>query len=301
MSLPEFVAPMLATLVEEPFDSERHLFEIKWDGIRALTFVERGGYRALSRNRHDLAPAFPELESLTRLPGGTLLDGELVVLENGQPSFGRSIERLHAKGKLRVEALARSLPAQYVVFDLLYADGKPLLACPLLERRARLQELLGTVAAPALVFSDGVVGPGCAFFEQVRARALEGLVAKELDGAYLPGKRTRSWVKVKTTRTAPCAILGYACDERGDLTSLIVAIEEDGHLVSAGRVGSGLTDALRAHLLELCRARPRAMPFIECPEKGVWVEPGLYCRVSFLERTRRGLRAPVFVELLEGA
>lgn len=299
MALPEFIAPMLATLVEEPFDSERHLFEIKWDGIRALSFVAGGAVRVRSRNRQDLGPAHPELEGLARLPEGTLLDGELVVLVDDRPSFSAALERMQAKGKLRVQALARRMPARYVVFDLLYLGGEPLLARPLSERRERLRALLEEAGDPSLVFSDGVVGPGRDFFEEVRARGLEGLVAKELDGAYLPGKRTRSWIKVKTTRTVPCAILGYVPDARGDLTSLIVALEEGGRLVSVGRVGSGLTDALRARLLELCRARPRPAPFVACREKGAWVEPGLYCLVSFLERTANGLRAPVFVELLE--
>lgn len=299
MALPEFVAPMLATLVEEPFDSQAHLFEIKWDGIRALSFVENGAFRALSRNRLDLTPAYPELEALARLPSGTLLDGELVAFEGDKPSFSRSLERMQARGKLRVQALARSLPAQYVVFDLLYAGGKSLRERPLSERRERLHELLSAAGDARLSFSEGVVGSGRAFFAEVRARALEGMVAKEIAGAYLSGKRTRSWIKVKTTRTVPCAILGFVSDERGDLTSLIVAIEEEGRLVSAGRVGSGLTDALRARLLELCTARRRATPFVPCDGLGTWIEPGLYCSVSYLERTENGLRAPVFVELLE--
>jgi len=289
---------MLATLIEEPFDSDAHLFEIKWDGIRALSFLEAGGLRAVTRNRNDLVASYPELEALAALPSGTVLDGELVVLEKGQPSFRRSLERVQARGALRVQALARSLPAQYVVFDLLYAGGRSLLGRPLEERRARLAELLGGLSDPRVAFSDGVVGPGRAFFEEVRARNLEGMIAKELGGAYLPGKRTRSWIKVKTTRTVPCLILGYVPDERGDLTSLVVALEEEGRLVSVGRVGSGLTDALRAELQALCRARPRAQPFVPSGEEAQWVEPGLYCTVSFLERTTNGLRAPVFVELV---
>src|SRR5688572_5340393 len=189
MPVPDFVAPMLATLVDEPFDSDRHLFEVKWDGIRALSIVADGAVRALTRNKQVLTPSFPELDPLARLPAGTLLDGELVVLADERPVFARALERMQAKGRLRVEALARTLPAQYVVFDLLYDAGRSLLARPLQERRARLAELLSGLDEPRLVFSDGAVGPGRALFEQVRARGLEGLVAKELDGAYLPGKR----------------------------------------------------------------------------------------------------------------
>jgi bifunctional non-homologous end joining protein LigD len=299
MSLPQFVAPMLATLEEQPFDSEAHLFEIKWDGIRALSFVETGGARVLSRNEQDLAPSYPELDALARLPEGTLLDGELVVMDGDRPSFSRALERMQAKKRLRVDALARTRPARYVVFDLLYLRGRSLLAQPLSERRDRLRELLEAAGDERLSFSDGVVGPGCAFFEQVRARQLEGIVAKELDGTYRPGKRTRSWIKVKTTREVPCAIVGFTTDESGDLNSLVIAMEEDGRLVGVGRVGSGLTGALRTRLAELCAARRRATPFVPSEGPATWVEPGLFCTVSYLERTENGLRAPVFVELLE--
>lgn len=301
MPLPDFVAPMLATLVEQPFDSEQHLFEVKWDGIRALTFVENGTFRALTRNRQDLAPAFPELELLRALPDGTVLDGELVAFEGERPSFTRVLERMHVRTRARAELAARATPAVYVVFDLLYAAGRACLKQPLRERRARLEELVGARADARLVFSEGVVGTGRALFDELRARDLEGCVAKELDSPYLTGKRTRSWLKIKTTRTIPCMVLGWVADARGDLTSLIVAAEEEGRLVCVGRVGSGLSDALRSELRTRCQARPRATPFVETQEAGSWVEPGLYCTVSFLERTRNGLRAPVFVALLPEA
>jgi DNA ligase D-like protein (predicted ligase) len=300
MALPAFVPPMLATLVEEPFDSECHLFEIKWDGIRALSFVENRSHRALTRNRLELTASFPELAKLSELSSGCVLDGELVVLEDGRPSFSRALERMQAKGERRVAHLQRALPAQYVVFDLLYWEGRALLDAPLRTRRERLGEALARLGDPRIVFSDGIVGPGRAFFDEVRARALEGLVAKELDSPYAPGKRTRTWLKVKTTQTVPCAILGYVLDERGDLSSLVVALEDEGRLVSVGRVGSGLTDDLRERILALCRARPRATPFVDSEEDAEWVEPGLYCSVTYLERTSNGgLRAPVFVELLK--
>lgn len=300
MPLPPFLAPMLATLVDAPFDSERHLFEIKWDGIRALAFVEDGAVRLLSRNRQDLTVAYPELAGLARLPSGTILDGELVVLEaDGRPSFSRSLERVHAKNPRRAAALARAAPVQYVLFDLPHLAGASLCKRVLPERRERLGELVAEAADPRLVFSDGLVGPGLAFFDQVRERGLEGLVAKELDSLYFPGKRTRAWLKVKTTRSVPCAIVGWTADERGDLASLIVALEEGGKLVCVGRVGSGLTDALRSRLREVCTERARPEPFVATEEDGAWVEPGLFCTVSYLERTRNGLRAPVFVELLE--
>ena len=301
MALPEFVRPMLATLVDEPFDSPEHLFEIKWDGIRALCFLEGGGYRLLSRNRLDLAPAYPELDFLRALEPGSVLDGELVVLEQGRSSFSRSLERVQAKNRLRIAALARSSPAVFVAFDLLYRHGAKLYDEPLRGRRAALREVVNSAGNSRLAFSEGVEGTGQAFFDEVRARGLEGMLAKELTSSYLPGKRTRAWIKVKTTRTMPCLILGWLADERGELRSLIIGAEEHGRLVCVGRVGSGLTDELRARLRELCRARARSAPLVASAEEAHWIEPGLYCTVTYLERTENGLRAPVFEELLEEA
>jgi DNA ligase D-like protein (predicted ligase) len=299
MALPEFVRPMLATLESEPFDSPVHLFEIKWDGIRALSFVEDGRHRLLSRNRQDLLPRYPELAGLAALPGGTLLDGELVVFDQGRPSFSASLERVQARNPLRVQALARERPAVYAVFDLLYRDGRSIMERPLVERRAALRELLESARDPRLSFSDGVEGQGLAFFGEVRERGLEGMLAKERESTYQPGQRTRAWIKVKTTRSMPCLILGWLADERGELRSLVLGAEEAGQLVCVGRVGSGLSDAQRSRLRELCQARARATPLVASGEDAHWVEPGLYCKVTYLERTANGLRAPVFEELLE--
>jgi bifunctional non-homologous end joining protein LigD len=300
VALPGFVAPMLATLVDEPFDSDEHLFEVKWDGIRALAFVEGSDYRLLSRNRLDLFRRYPELAGLANLPDGTLLDGELVVLEDGRPSFPRGLERVQATRPIKVEALARQWPAQYVVFDLLHDGGESVMKRPLVERRRRLEALLAEAGDPRLVFSEGLIGPGKAFFETIRERQIEGIVAKELDSAYLPGKRTRSWLKVKTTSTMPCVILGYVCDDGGALTSLVIAAEEDGKLVCVGRVGSGLSDRDRRSFQEEFDAAARPTPIVPVPDEigaaARWIEPGAFCTVSYLERTKGGLRAPVFVE-----
>jgi len=300
MSLPDFVPPMLARLGRKAFDSDQHLFEVKWDGIRALTFTEGGSYRALTRNRHDLVPRYPELAVLGKLPAGLVLDGELVVLDEGKPHFQRVLQREQARNPLKIEALARSLPATYVVFDLLYKGGEPLLDLPLHERREALAAVVEAAADPHLVLSEGIVGAGLALFEQVSALGLEGMVAKELSSRYLPGKRTDAWTKIKTFREAVCAILGYLA-EGEEVRSLIVALEEGGELVCVGRVGSGLSASLGRRLHERFLPLHREEPLIPCGEHiGQWVEPGLFCRVRFLERTENGLRAPVFLELLEG-
>ena len=126
------------------------------------------------------------------------------------------------------------------------------------------------------------------------------MVAKDLDSRYAPGRRSEAWTKIKRERSAFCMILGFLPEGSEDLKSLIIGTEEDGRLVCVGRVGSGLTAPMRRHLRELCEARRRPNALVDCGMEGSWVEPGLFCTVKYLERTENGLRAPVFVELVEG-
>jgi len=296
--LPDFVAPMLAKVARQPFDSDRHSFEIKWDGTRALAFVEGGGYRLRNRRARDIVQTYPELELLAGLPPGLVLDGEICVLRDGTPDFAGMLEREQGRTAQRCRELARESPATYVVFDLLYHRGDDVMRRPLVERRALAEEVVRGCGDPRLVFSEGIVGAGIAFFEQLRQRQLEGMVAKRLDSRYRPGERTSAWQKIKAAHRLQCAILGYLADG-DDLRSLIIAAPDpDGHLQCVGRVGSGLTQAKAAELLALLRARPRAGPLIDCGMDGAWVEPGLFCEVSYFERSATGLRAPVFESLI---
>src|SRR6266446_9859852 len=192
--LPRFVPPMLAQ-PGVPFDSAEHLFEIKWDGTRVLAFVEKGGCRLVNRHQADVTDRYPELEFLNDLPAGTILDGEVVVLRQGKPDFRLLLSRNQARASLKIQSLARMFPATYIVFDLLYHRFESLLALSLWARRQRLEMLIRTCANPTLVFSEGIVGSGRAFFEAVCREGLEGVVAKRLDGRYRPGRR--AWIKIK--------------------------------------------------------------------------------------------------------
>lgn len=281
-----------------PFDSKEHLFEIKWDGFRALAFTEGTGYRLLSRRKTDLAPRYPELAFLAEVERGVILDGEIIVFRDGQPDFEALLRREQARSARTARALADSLPVAYVAFDLLYRGFEPVLEQPLVERRAALREIVEARASPRFVFSDGITGAGTAFFEKVTDQGLEGIVAKKLQSPYQPGRRTGAWTKIKRSERAHCAIIGYR-EEGGDLKSLIVATDLDGELRSVGKVGSGLEAGVRKKLLPLLRARVRPDPLVPCRESGTWVEPGLYCTVTYVERTKGGnLRAPVFDELI---
>ena len=298
--LPQHVEPMLAR-IGKPFDSPAHLFEIKWDGVRALTYVEQGAHRMHGRRRRDLAGRYPELAFLAQLPDGTVLDGELVVLRaDGTPDFRAMIGRENATGE-RVAAGARQRPVVYVVFDLLYEDGTSLLAAPLHQRRDRLARLVAAANEPRLLLSEGVVGAGKALFEAVQLRGLEGIVGKRLDSPYLAGERTDAWQKMKLVQQIHCLVLGYEPDGERDFKSLIVATDVDGELRCVGKVGSGIGDAEREVLRRVLLATRIDAPLIDAGMKGCWVAPGLYCTVNFLEWTASGsLRAPVFVGLVAG-
>lgn len=297
-ALPQQVEPMLAR-IGTPFDSPAHMFEIKWDGVRAMTYVERGGYRMHGRRRRDLASRYPELQFLATLPSGTLLDGELVVLQaDGKPDFRAMLGRENASAD-RAAAGARSHPVVYVVFDLLFARGESLLGLPLHQRRAALQPLVAACGQPRLLLSEGVVGRGLSLFAASKEQGLEGIVGKRLDSPYRPGERTDAWQKIKAVHQLHCLILGYEPDGPRDFKSLIVATDVDGQLRCVGKVGSGLDEAERSELRRLLFARKAPRPLVDAGMTGEWVTPGLYCTVHFLEWTASGsLRAPVFVALV---
>jgi ATP-dependent DNA ligase len=293
---------MLA-MTGRPCDSPAHLFEVKWDGVRALAFVDGGesGYRLHSRHRQDLRPRYPELAGLAALPPGTVLDGELVVLRpDGRPDFPAALGRENARSEARIHKGVRSQPITLVVFDLLYERFEPLLDRPLQQRRDRLAALLGAHPVSRLQLSEGVVGQGLDLFAAIEQQQLEGMMMKRLDSRYRPGLRSDAWHKCKRSQRLLCAILGFEPDGERDFKSLILASDIGGELRCVGKVGTGLTAAMHARLRQLLLARVCARPLIDAGMSGRWIEPGLYCSVSFLEWTASGsLRGPVFLELIE--
>jgi DNA ligase D-like protein (predicted ligase) len=299
--LPAFIEPMLA-VAGQPFDSADHSFEIKWDGTRALALIDGGRaapYRLPNRRRNEMVQRYPELEVLRRLPAGTALDGEIVVLKGGKPDFAALQRREQVRSEFKIKQLARLMPATLVAFDLLYRQSESVMHLPCQERRQMLAEILGKAASPQLVFSDGIVGDGIRYFNEACRLGLEGVVAKRLDSTYRPGKRSSAWVKIKRQEMAACAIIGFVPEGADDFAALILAAEVDGQLRYVGKVGSGFDQRLRQRLSRALWSRQRASPIVPTAKvQGIWVEPGLYCTVQFMERTSGGqMRAPVFGEL----
>jgi DNA ligase D-like protein (predicted ligase) len=297
--LPETLTPMLAS-PGAAFDSDKHFFEIKWDGIRTLAYIDEGGYRLINRKGADMTVRYPEFAFLAELPAGTILDGEMVVLENGKPDFGLLMTREQARTAVRIRNAARARPATYIVFDLLYLDFRSIMDEPFRTRRQRLTEFMRERGRANFVLSDGVIGPGTAFFREVTGAGLEGIVAKRLDSRYLPGQRQDAWIKVKRGRMLCCAIIGFVPSGKDDFRNLLVAIEEEGRLRYVGKVGTGFDMAMRKKLNQLLWSRLRSRPITPCEIKGKWIEPGLYCQVSCLEITRSGhMRSAAFEALVE--
>ncbi len=299
--MPAIESPMLATSIEAPFDDPKWLFEVKWDGYRALARIDPDGSVALvSRNGQDFTPKFPELANLADAfsERPLLVDGEIVVLDaEGKPSFGALQERLDRFGRERPQ----DRPVTFVAFDLLYGNGRDLRNEPLEKRKAALEALV-TGRGPVIV-SKHVIGDGKALFEVARERGLEGIVGKRRDSKYVD-RRSRDWVKIKTLLRQETVVGGWT-EGRGSrkhFGALLVGVHEDGALRYAGSVGTGFDAkklaAISAKLAPLERKTP---PFSERPPtetKAHWVTPALVAEVSFTEWTRDGLmRHPVFVAL----
>ncbi len=200
LTLPRSIAPMLAR-PGKPFDSGEHLFEVKWDGMRALAYVDGRGCRIVSRHGNDITDRFPELGSLANLPPGTVLDGELVVLRDGKPDFALLQTRAPLCCQHKIRTLARTTPATYVVFDQLFDRYRSLMDEPLSTRREIMLKTVGHASHQQLIASDGVVGPGRSFYEHVVREELD-VVAKRLASRYLSGRRTGAWIKIKPRHIA---------------------------------------------------------------------------------------------------
>jgi bifunctional non-homologous end joining protein LigD len=250
--------PMLAQAAE-PFDHADYEFEIKWDGVRALGAVETRGWRLWGRKGVDYTPRYPELGVLTGLPAGTVVDGELVVLRQGRADFPALLRR-HQRSR-PIPVVNHELTVSYVLFDLLVERGRALLREPLQQRQARLRDLLAGVTAPALLYSDGVVGRGRAFFAQAVAQGHEGIVAKHRASRYLPGKRAPAWRKIKPAGVLPCVLVGHTANRQG-VQSVLLATLRHGVLSYVGQLSHGFSDQARMALVPRLAALHRAQPVV---------------------------------------
>jgi bifunctional non-homologous end joining protein LigD len=295
---------MLATIVEKPFDDDDWLFEIKWDGVRAIaTVAARGDVQVRSRTGKDLLVQFPELEDLSRavtmLPA--ILDGEIVALDRyGRSSFQRLQPRLNRRES--DPALARAIPVTYCVFDLLYAGKRDLRRLPLDERKALLERIV-RASGKQIMLSKHVVGKGKHLFSFARRHGLEGIMAKRRDSPYVE-RRSSMWLKIKAHRQQEVVIAGWT-EPRGSrelFGALLLGVYDHGTLRYVGHVGTGFDRALLELVMnKLAALATSKCPFAVKPKSNApchWVRPQLVAEVKFAEWTDEGLmRQPVFLGL----
>ena len=301
---------MLAESIDQPFDGADWLFEIKWDGYRAVTFLENGKVRLVSRNQTDLTPRYPELRDLPQFiqAKSAILDGEVVVLDaEGRASFSLMQQRTGFRpGGRKAKAVARAdVPVLYYAFDLLYLDGYDWRRVPLEERKKKLASIL--TIGDSLRFSDHYEEQGKALFEIARSKGLEGILAKRRQSLY-EERRTREWLKIKITRRVECVIGGYTEPEgtRAHFGSIVLGLyDRQNRLIHVGQAGSGFDQKTIEEVWKLLKKREtNKNPFfgeVEALRRVSWVKPELVAEIEFAEwtsGTNEGgspkLRAPVF-------
>jgi bifunctional non-homologous end joining protein LigD len=302
-ALPALVRPMLATPGGLPRRDDGWAFEFKWDGVRAIAYVDGGRIRLLSRNDRDITPSYPELRHVGEALGSrdAVLDGEIVAFDSaGRPSFASLQSRMHVLDENKARRLAQQTPVAYVVFDLLFLDGRPFVDLGYRERRAALEDL--ALGGPHLAVPPRFEGSGADVLSASRAQGLEGVVAKRLDSPYRPGRRSPEWIKVKHVNTQEVVVVGWAPGKgrrEGTIGALLMAVNEEDGLHFVGRVGTGFTEAVLADLAERLLPLERATPPVAGALSGPqvrdarWVEPRLVGEVSYSQWTTDGrLRHP---------
>jgi bifunctional non-homologous end joining protein LigD len=304
--MPDKIVGMMARTAKLPRDDERWAFEIKWDGVRAVSHSEPGRLRLHSRNLLDITPRYPELSRLNRALSHhrAVLDGEVVALDaEGRPNFGALQRRMHVTSESAVRRLAKETPVTYIIFDLLWLDGHSLMELSYVERRARLAELeLGD--GERWRVPDYVTGHGAELLKATEKQGLEGVIAKRLDSPYEPGRRSPSWLKIKNVERQEVVIGGWVPGDgkrRDRIGALLIGVYDDtGQLRHVGRVGTGFTEAELDRLADLLRPlevtdSPFAPGGPKIPRTAVFAEPKLVADVEFREWTEGGqLRAPSY-------
>lgn len=305
--MPTTIEPMRATTGDLPHDDDRWAYEIKWDGMRAICFIEEGELRLQSTNKLDATVRFPEIAGLARQLDGhrVILDGEIVTFSpEGRPDFGLLQPRMHVSSAAAAAERATTQPVMYVVFDLLWLDGHDVRSVPYVDRSRLLADLVAP--GPAWKATETHHGGGADLLAAMDSQGMEGLIAKRLDSRYETGRRSNQWRKLKVRRRQELVVGGWLSGEgsrAATVGALLVGYHDDqGALRYAGRVGTGFTESELRALDGLLADHTRAdCPFDPPPPRAVerhghWVDPRLVVEVEFGEWTADGvLRHPSYL------
>lgn len=303
--LHDTIEPMLSDIAEKPPVGDAYVYEVKWDGIRALISLEDGQIKIKTRNQNDVTKQFPELLAADKAFRATcgLFDAEIVCLDNeGKPQFKKVIHRLMSNGDNNIQKLAKSSPVYCYIFDCLYLDGRSLINEPLLKRREWLKDAVRTDGAYRI---SEIVEDGDSLFEAAKELSLEGIMAKVKDGKYLPGKRSDLWQKIKVRNTRECVIIGYneGKGNRGlTFGGLHIAERDGGKLIYRGKVGTGFDDAtiqeISKQIKSLTETKKPISEKVLDEKTSKWIEPQLIVEISYsMLTTDKMFREPVFVRM----
>jgi bifunctional non-homologous end joining protein LigD len=305
---PENIEPMLATLVDEPFHEPGWLYEIKWDGYRAISYIANGNIEIRSRNNKSFNQKFyPVHDALKKWKINAVVDGEIIVMNDKGAADFSDLQgwRSEADGHLG-----------YYIFDILWLEGKDLTQLPLKKRREILRSVV-PAEHPTLKMSESFDAEGKEFFRLASKFGLEGIIAKKEDSVYNPGIRSREWLKIKTEKRQEAVIAGYTRNEGSPkkFSALLLGLYENGEFVFIGPVGTGFSTSLQEELLqkmkllETTRCPFKIVPdynkpsrFRPNPPKAevIWLKPKLVCEISYRELTKDGaIRHPSFKGLRE--
>ncbi len=296
--MPHNIKPMLAKIGKEPFDDKDWIFEMKYDGYRAIAEIDNGTVQLYSRNQLSFNQKFKKVaDALSALSHQAILDGEIVVLDkDGKPKF-QLLQNFQKTGKGDI---------YYYVFDLLYLNGYEISDLPLLERKKFLQQIITELDDPIIIYSDHIQEKGKDFFEEIQEQQLEGVIAKKADSLYRKNQRSDNWLKIKTSARQEAVIAGFT-EPRGSrklFGALVLGVYEKGALQYIGHTGGGFnSQSLKLMMEKLEPLIRKTSPFkkkVKTNMPVTWVKPELVCEVAFSEWTDEGhMRHPIFQGLRE--
>lgn len=289
---------MLLSTASKPFDNADYIYEIKFDGVRAITYLSDQTV-ILGRSGKDFTPLFPELENLHKhINKKMIIDGEIVCLTNGKPNFSLILSRT-ASTYHSAKIQSKKYPAILIAFDILYIDDKEIISLPLIERKEILNNTL--IPCENLIISECISEKGNALFEFAVKNQLEGIVAKRKKSIYLPGVRSSDWLKIKYIQQENLVICGYITEPNSDDIRYLILGEynDENQLVYKTKIyiGSKQTDKLK--IKTFAKNNTIKKPHFGGFENAIWLKPTLMCKIKYLEKTsENNLRQPIYLGLV---
>ena len=294
------IKPMLIAEMQEAFDSEDYIFELKLDGIRCIAYLDKDSTDLRNKRDFKLIPRFPELEYLHKYANEKcILDGELIAMNNGVPDFYELQRRTLLSDPFKMQLSAKKYPVSFIAYDIIYYKDDLVTDLPLIERKKLLEKTIKEMDRFAI--SRYIEGKGKALYQVAESQKLEGIVAKDKNSIYWFGKKSRDWIKIKYMKDEDFIVCGYILKEN-NMTSLVIAqYNEENELIYKGHVTLGVSlRKLNQYKYKKASSPPiKYVPSGSNNEDAVWIEPTLVCTVEYMPNDKGSLRQPVLKGIRE--